>query len=206
MRVGPGADPSQEVSVDARDAGQLVQAVTRIRPARFDDAAAIASIYAQFVAETPISFETEAPGADQIAERMRSGSGAYPWLVAVDETGALVGYAYGTKFRERAAYRFAVETTVYVAPGAQRQGIGRQLYDALFEILIGQGFTQAIAAITLPNEASVRLHEAVGFQPAGVYGDIGYKLGGWHSVGIWQRSLAAASGRPNEPLSIEPLT
>lgn len=180
--------------------------MTRIRPARFDDAAAIASIYAHFVAETPISFETEAPGADQIGARMRSNSGAYPWLVAEDETGAIVGYAYGTKFRERAAYRFAVETTVYVAPGAQRQGIGRQLYDALFEILIGQGFTQAIAAITLPNEASVRLHEAVGFQSAGVYSDIGFKLGGWHSVGIWQRALAAASERPNEPLSLEPLT
>jgi L-amino acid N-acyltransferase YncA len=179
--------------------------VITIRPARFDDAPVIAAIYAPFVAETPISFETEAPSADQIAERMRSGSGHFPWLVAEDGEGQIAGYAYGTRFRERAAYRFAVETTVYVAPNLQRRGIGRQLYDALLEILIGQGFTQAIAAITLPNPASVRLHEVVGFQPAGVYRAVGFKLGGWHSVGIWQRPLRAPAETPEEPRSIPPL-
>ena len=177
-----------------------------IRPARFDDAPAIAAIYLPFVAETPISFETEAPGPEQIAERMRSGSGRYPWLVAEDDGGKVVGYAYASRFRERAAYRFAVETTVYVAPDVQRQGIGRKLYDALFEILSGQGFTQAIAGITLPNAPSVALHEAVGFEPAGVYRTVGYKLGGWHSVGIWQRALASSSERPEEPRSIQPLS
>lgn len=177
-----------------------------IRPARIDDAAAIAAIYAPFVAETVISFETEAPTRDQMAARMRGASGHYPWLVAEGGDGRVVGYAYGTKFRERAAYRFTVETTVYVAPDVQRQGIGRSLYDALFEILIGQGFTQAIAAITLPNEASVALHEAVGFETAGVYRTVGYKFGGWHSVGIWQRVLGPSLTQPEEPRPIEPMT
>jgi len=173
--------------------------VIRIRPASEDDAPAIAGIYAPFVTDTPITFETEAPDAALFASRMRAGAEYYPWYVAVRDDGAVVGYAYATRFRERAAYRFAVETTVYIDPSAHRQRIASRLYEQLFETLTAQGFTQAIAAITLPNEPSVQLHEATGFRPAGVYRQVGYKLGAWYDVELWQRSLAAVSPKPAEP-------
>jgi L-amino acid N-acyltransferase YncA len=176
--------------------------VIRIRAATVADAAAIAAIYAPFVTDTPITFETEAPDATLIGERIRSGGDLYPWYVAETDDGALAGYAYATRFRDRSAYRFAVETTVYVDPGAQRQRIGTRLYEQLFETLIAQGFTQAIAAITLPNAPSVQLHEAAGFRAAGVYRQVGYKLGAWYDVGLWQRTLAPAQLTPTEPRSI----
>jgi phosphinothricin acetyltransferase len=175
--------------------------VTLVRPASEQDAPAVAAIYAPFVTDTAITFETEPPGPAQIAERIRAGGDLYPWYVA-EAGGKVVGYAYATRFRDRSAYRFAVETTVYLDPAAQRQGIGRRLYEQLFETLTAQGFTQAIAAITLPNDASVRLHEAVGFEPAGVYRQVGYKLGRWLDVGLWQRSIARAANPPAEPKPI----
>jgi phosphinothricin acetyltransferase len=174
----------------------------RIRAALATDAPAIAAIYAPFVKDSPVTFETEAPDAELIGSRIRAGGDLYPWYVAEREDGAVVGYAYATRFRDRAAYRFAVETTVYVDPRAHRQGIGTRLYDRLFETLEAQGFTQAIAAITLPNEASVQLHETAGFRPAGVYRQVGYKLGAWYDVGLWQRPLAAAGNPPAEPKPI----
>jgi phosphinothricin acetyltransferase len=173
-----------------------------IRPARVEDAPAIAGIYAPFVIDSPVTFETEAPDVEVMEARIRSGGDLYPWYVAEREGGIVCGYAYAARFRDRAAYRFAVETTVYIGPSAHRLGIGRRLYDRLFETLEAQGFTQAIAAITLPNEPSVRLHEAVGFRSAGVYRQVGYKLGGWHDVGLWQRPLAPAGNPPAEPRSI----
>jgi L-amino acid N-acyltransferase YncA len=177
--------------------------VTSIRAARLDDAAAIASLYSSYVMESAVTFETEPVAAATIGERMRGGQALYPWLVSIDQDGSLLGYAYAARFRERAAYRFAVETTVYVDPHAQRRRIGTSLYSRLIEILTRQGFTQAIAAITLPNPSSVGLHEALGFMPAGVYRQVGYKLGAWHDVGLWQRPLAERANPPAEP---RPLT
>ena len=176
--------------------------MVEIRLATPGDATAIAAIYAPFVTGTAVSFETEAPSAEAMAERIAAGAGMHPWLVAAAGDGQILGYAYGSAFRPRPAYRFAVETSVYVAADAQRRGLGRHLYGVLLPLLEAQGFAQAIAAITLPNPASVALHEAHGFLAAGVYRDVGYKLGEWLSVGLWQRPLAPLSGRPEEPRPI----
>jgi phosphinothricin acetyltransferase len=177
-----------------------------IRLAGAADAPEIAAIYAPYVLESAASFETEAPDSGQMRARILEGGALYPWFVAIDEeTGKIAGYAYATAFRTRRAYRFAVETTVYLAPGRRRRGLGSALYGVLLPLLEAQGFSQAIAAITLPNEASVRLHERLGFEPAGVYRDVGHKLGAWRSVGLWQRGLAPLSETPAEPRPYLPL-
>jgi phosphinothricin acetyltransferase len=176
--------------------------VTRIRLATLEDAAAIAQIYAPYVTDTAISFETEVVSAAQIAERMQAYDNLYPWFVAAEAGDAVIGYAYATQFRTRAAYRFSVETSVYLEPSAQGRGLGTTLYRALLEQLIRQGFTQAIAGITLPNEASVRLHERVGFRLVGVYRDIGFKLGRWHDVGRYACPLADPHVSPEEPIRL----
>ena len=170
-----------------------------IRPARPGDAAAITRIYAPYVAETPISLQDATPDEAEIGRRMAACGDLYPWLVA-DVDGAVGGYAYASPFRVRLGYRFTVETTVYVAPEQQRRGVARALYAPLIKTLIAQGFTQAIAAISLPNEASVSLHERFGFERCGVYSQVGWKLGQWWDVGLWQRSLAPVRTPPDEPL------
>src|SRR3954452_877812 len=147
----------------------------RVRAAREHDAAAIAEIYRPYVAESYVSFETEPPDAVKIARRIAEGGDLYPWLAAEDEGGSLAGYAYASPFRPRAAYRFTVETTVYVRDGAHGRGIGGALYAPLLETLERRAFTQAIGAISLPNEASVRLHERFGFRHAGTYREVGHK-------------------------------
>ena len=159
-----------------------------IRPAADRDAAAIARIYAPFVESSATSFETEAPSADEIRRRLRETTVAYPWLVCVrGET--VAGYAYATKHRARTAYQWSVETSVYVDESCRGAGVGRGLYTSLFAILAAQGFVNAYAGITLPNDRSVALHQAVGFQPVGVYRKIGYKTGAWHDVGWWHLAL-----------------
>jgi L-amino acid N-acyltransferase YncA len=171
----------------------------RVRAARPADAAAIAAIYAPYVTGSVVSFETEAPDAAEMAWRMAADAGKYPWLAACGDDDALLGYAYATAFRTRPAYRFSVETSVYVAGDAQGRGAGSALYATLLPILEAQGFAQAIAAITLPNPASVALHDRYGFRRIGVYEEVGFKQGGWHSVGLWQRTLGSASDAPEEP-------
>jgi phosphinothricin acetyltransferase len=171
----------------------------KARRATADDAAAIASIYAPYVQASVVSFETEAPDEAEMRRRIEAGGDLYPWLVACDDDGSVTGYAYACAFRARPAYRFTVETSVYVADGAHRRGIGTLLYRALLPVLEAQGFAQAIAAITLPNEASVRLHERLGFRQIGTYERVGFKFREWRSVGLWQRELALLSTRPEEP-------
>jgi phosphinothricin acetyltransferase len=171
----------------------------RIRAASAKDAAAIAEIYRSYVAESYVSFETEPPDAAEIARRMAGGGDLYPWLAAEDGERRLLGYAYASPFRPRGAYRFAVETSVYVREGAHGRGIGAALYAPLLETLERQGFTQAIGAISLPNPASVHLHERFGFRHAGTYAQVGWKLGRWHDVGLWQRPLAAPADPPEDP-------
>lgn len=172
-----------------------------LRAAIVADSAAIAAIYAPYVTDSIVSFETEPPAPAEIAARMEAAGGFYPWIVA-DESDRIAGYAYASAFRPRAAYRYAVETTVYMAKDATGRGIGMRLYRSLLDTLIAQGFAQAIGAISLPNPASVALHERLGFEPAGMYRDIGWKMGGWHSVGLWQRALAPATVPPTEPRPI----
>jgi L-amino acid N-acyltransferase YncA len=168
------------------------------RAATPEDAAAIAEIYGYFVRGSAVSFETEPPDEAAMRSRIESGGDLYPWLVA-EADGKVLGYAYAARFRDRPAYRFAVETSVYLRPDSAGRGIGRRLYEPLLAMLRAQGFTQAIAAITLPNEASVRLHERLGFERAGTYRQVGWKVGAWHDVGLWQRALAAAAIPPEEP-------
>jgi phosphinothricin acetyltransferase len=163
------------------------------------DATACAEIYAPFVRDTPISMEERAPSAQEIAERIETTTRTHPWLVAEDEAG-VIAYAYATRHRERACYRWAADVTVYVSPTRQRGGVGRALYQALFALLAEQGFRTACAGITLPNPASVGLHESLGFQPVGVYRNIGWKFGAWHDVGWWQLEL----GDRQPPQELEP--
>lgn len=172
-----------------------------IRAARSEDAAAIAAIYAPYVIGGTVSFETDAPDARAMRGRMTASDGYYPWIVATngEEAGGVLGYAYATRFRDRPAYRYVVETSIYLAGDAQRQGAGRLLYEALVDTLRAQGFTQAIGVIALPNDGSIKLHEAVGFRRAGVYREVGFKHGRWIDVGWWQCELNDSAVPPVEP-------
>jgi L-amino acid N-acyltransferase YncA len=173
-----------------------------VRPATVADAAACAAIYAPYVNETAVSFELEPPGAEEMAERIEAANRSHAWFV-LEEAGRVVGYAYGGPMHRRAAYRWSCEVSVYVETGRRRSGAGRALYEALFERLAERGFRTAIAGMTLPNEASAGLHQAMGFEQIGVYRDIGWKLGSWHDVAWMQRPLAGAgpgsAESPTEP-------
>jgi L-amino acid N-acyltransferase YncA len=153
------------------------------------DAEAIAAIYAPFVTNTPVSFEDVAPTAAEVAGRIERLTETHAWLVAEDGD-EILGYAYGCPHRERAAYQWATEVSVYVDPRHHRRGAGRALYEALFPRLEERGYRLALAGIALPNDASVGLHEACGFEPVGVYRRIGFKHGRWHDVAWMQRRLA----------------
>ncbi len=164
------------------------------------DAAACAAIYAPYVESSVISFEAAAPAAAEMAARIERCSRTHPWLVA-EEGGEVRGYAYACRHRERAAYRWAVDVSVYVAEDERGRGHGRRLYEALFERLRAQRFQIAVAGITLPNPASVALHRRLGFEPVGVSRRIGWKQGAWRDVGWWQLELAPpGEGPPPEPL------
>ncbi|MEG8039436.1 N-acetyltransferase family protein [Sphingomonas sp. LR60] len=169
-----------------------------IRAATGDDAVEIAAIYAPFVLSGTVSFENEAPDAAAMRDRVEASDGYYPWLVATSGD-AVLAYAYATRFRDRPAYRYVVETSIYVGGATHGQGVGRLLYEALVDTLRAQGFTQAIGVITLPNDASITLHEAVGFRRAGVYREVGYKQGRWIDVGFWQCELNDSTIPPIEP-------
>ena len=172
-----------------------------IRAATPEDGASIAAIYAPQVLTGTVTFEVDPPDARTMRTRMAASEGLYPWIVATmgGEDGGVIGYAYATKFRERPAYRYVVETSIYMADTAQRQGAGRLLYEALIDTLRAQGFVHAIGAIALPNDASISLHESVGFRRAGVYREVGFKHGQWIDVGLWQCELNEPAVPPVEP-------
>ena len=176
-----------------------------LRAARPGDAAAIAAIYAPYVLTGTVSFESDPPDAAQMGERMAAGGGLYPWLVATngEDDGGVIAYAYAGKFRERPAYRYVVEASIYVAGPAQGQGAGRLLYAALMATLRAQGFVQAVAVISLPNDYSIQLHEAVGFRRAGVLREMGFKQGRWLDIGLWQKELSDATIPPVDPKPFE---
>jgi phosphinothricin acetyltransferase len=165
----------------------------RIRPALESDAPAVLAIYAPIVRTSAITFEYEPPAVAEVAERIRTITARWPWLVYVGDDDVR-GYAYASSWRARAAYQWAVETTVYVHADAQRRGIGRALYGSLIACLRLLGYRLAIGGITLPNPGSVGLHEALGFRPAGVHRGCGWKLGAWHDVGFWELELAPRTG------------
>lgn len=167
-----------------------------VRAASSDDGPAIAEIYRPYVLETAISFEDAPPSAAEMSRRIVEGLVAYPFLV-FEERGEVVGYAYGSAHRARAAYRWSVDVTVYTARQVHRRGIGRKLYFELLDRLTRQGFHSAFAGIALPNEKSVGLHEAMGFRHLGTYQEVGFKFGRWHDVGWWRLSLN--EGTPATP-------
>jgi phosphinothricin acetyltransferase len=169
----------------------------RVRDAHARDAPALAAIYRPYVEQSAASFEDVAPDAGQLASRMR-GTPRLPWLAAEDDAGRVVGYAYASRHRQRPAYRWAVECSVYLVPELRHRGTGRRLYSVLLPVLSELGYRRAYAGITLPNPASVGLHEATGFTLVGVYQRVGYKLGSWHDVGWWQLSLERAD-HPRQP-------
>lgn len=163
------------------------------------DAPGCLEIYAPYVTDTAISFEVQVPTLEEFTARMRETTRTHPWLVVQDQ-GRIAGYAYASRHRTRAAYRWAADVTVYVSAAAHRSGVGRRLYTELLERLRIQNFRVACAGITLPNVASVGLHRAMGFEEVGVYRRIGWKAGAWHDVSWWQLELAPEGGTPLEPV------
>lgn len=178
-----------------------------IRPARLDaaglaaDAAACAAVYAPYVTGTTTSFEEVPPSPQEMTARVAAASATHAWLVAESPDGAVLGYAYGTPFRARPAYRWTVEVSVYLAADAPRRtGAGRLLYERLLETLAARGYYRAVAGIALPNDASVGLHRALGFTESGVERRVGFKHGAWRDVLRVQRDLRAElDAEPTDP-------
>ena len=173
--------------------------MNRIRLAQTSDAAAILKIYEPFITDSAITFETEIPSLSSFAQRIQTYLETWPWLV-YEVDGMVAGYVYAARHRERAAYQWCVESSVYVHHDFQKRGIAKTLYDVLFKILKHQGFINVYAGITWPNEKSVAFHESYGFQKLGEYKNIGYKLGKWHTVGWWELQLNDYTNNPSEPI------
>jgi phosphinothricin acetyltransferase len=172
-----------------------------IRLAAAQDADQIQAIYAPVVRETPISFEWEPPTPDEMRRRIEKTLAFLPWLV-LDRGGDVLGYVYASKHRERTAYQWSVDVSVYVHADARHMGVGRALYTSLFAALVVQGFYNAYAGATLPNPGSVALHEAMGFRPVGVYAAVGFKAGKWHDVIWWARELQPKPADPRPPVGL----
>ena len=162
-----------------------------IRPATPDDAASLLEIYRPYVEGTAVSFETETPSVEAFAARIDKALNGWAWLVA-EQDGQCVGYAYGSLHRERAAYRWSVETSAYVRAGWHGRGLGQALYRALFDELAERGYCNALAVVVLPNPASLALHRSVGFEEVGVIKRGGHKFNRWHDVMWLQRVLRAS--------------
>jgi phosphinothricin acetyltransferase len=175
-----------------------------IRLASRGDAESVQAIYAPFCRATGVSFEIEPPSIDEMRKRIIRTLRLFPWLVAVEGQN-VVGYAYAGKHRERPGYRWSADVSVYVAEGYRRGGLGRALYTALIEILRVQGYYNALAGVTIPNDGSVGLHRAMGFEPIGTYRRIGFKCGEWHDVLWLQLELRKHESSPAEPIAFPSL-
>jgi phosphinothricin acetyltransferase len=175
-----------------------------IRIAVTGDARSVAEIYRPYVEETAITFEEEAPSAAEMESRIAKVGSAYPWLVA-EEDGEVLGYAYATKYRERAAYRWSLETSIYVERESRGRGLGCALYGALIPILREMGIASLYGVVTLPNPRSLALHARFGFEPLCTFAKVGFKRGAWHDVGWTVLRLSgtdgtAEAGGPAEPI------
>ncbi|RLM59497.1 N-acetyltransferase [Halobellus sp. Atlit-31R] len=202
---GPDADSGPQTAATDATASD---ATVSLRTARPTDAAAIRGIYAPFVRDSPATFRTEVPTVEELESKIRAKRAVdeYPWYVAVRRTadgssddGEVVGYAYASRLRERAAYRWAVETSVYVDRATHRSGVGTRLYERLFETLRRQGYCSAFAALGMPNPESERFHEQQGFERVGAFPAAGFKLGDWHDVVWYHRRLRDPDGEPAAP-------
>jgi phosphinothricin acetyltransferase len=175
-----------------------------IRMAYSSDAHDIQTIYAPIVRDTAISFELEPPTIDEMRTRIKDRLTTLPWLV-LESDRRIVAYAYASPHRTRPVYRWSVDVSVYVAPDVYRRGFGRRLYEVLLAVIKAQGYCTAFAGIALPNEPSIRLHEAMGFSLVGIYRNVGYKLGQWRDVGWWSLALSDYNESPTEPRKITEL-
>jgi L-amino acid N-acyltransferase YncA len=161
-----------------------------VRPADAADAAAISRIYNHYILNSVATFEEEVVTAEELGRRIDAiRSAELPWLVAVDSTAGLVGYAYAAPWKPRSAYRYSVEITVYLAPECSGRGLGTLLYDVLLAGLKKRGIHAAVGGIALPNPASVALHETFGMKQVALFKEQGFKFGRWVDVGYWQRLL-----------------
>ena len=174
-----------------------------VRAATPRDAAAMQAIYAPVVEDTVISFEATPPTVDEFASRIQVTTERFPWLAA-EVDGEVVGYAYAGRHQERAAYRWSVDVSLYVAAGWRGRGAGTVLYGVLFDELRALGYVSAYAGITLPNDASVAVHQKLGFVPVARFPDVGFKHGSWHDVGWWHLALQVPPAAPAEPVPWRP--
>jgi len=179
--------------------------MNKIRLARQTDAADLLSIYIPYILHSAFTFETEVPSIENFGNRIITFQETWPWLVYEDD-GIIAGYAYATKHRERAAYQWCVESSVYVDENFQQQGVARALYTTLFEILKHQGCRNVYAGITIPNEKSIAFHKKFGFAWLADYKNIGYKLNRWNTVSWWQLQLNAYSDEPAAPVKLPALS
>ncbi|MFL5741001.1 MAG: arsinothricin resistance N-acetyltransferase ArsN1 family B [Flavisolibacter sp.] len=175
-----------------------------VRIAAPADAPAIIDIYAPYVLATSISFESEVPSVQEMEKRIDACLTKFPWIIC-ELDGKVAGYVYASSHREREAYQWTCECSVYIHPDYKGKGVGSQLYKALFALLTVQGMRTAYAGITLPNDASVRIHERLGFEFFALYDHVGYKLHSWHKVGWWKLRLNEYDPAPAPPLKFSHL-
>ena len=161
-----------------------------IRRAAERDAAALLDIYAPYIRDTVITFEYDVPTAEEFAARIGETAALHPYLVC-ERDGRPVGYAYAHRIRERAAYDWAAELSIYLAPEAQGQGVGTALYQCLTDLLVLQQMRVLYGCVTLPNGKSQKLHEKLGFSLVGVWHGSGWKRNGWHDVGWFEKRIGA---------------
>ncbi|MGY1802540.1 GNAT family N-acetyltransferase [Blastococcus sp. SYSU D00922] len=166
-----------------------------VRDAAPEDAGRCAEIYAPYVRDTAISFETQPPTPAEMAERIAAAQREHAWLV-LEDGGTVTGYAYAGPFMSRASYRWSATVSVYLDQGRRRTGGGRALYTALLDLLAGRGIRTVLAGVALPNEASEGLHRALGFELAGTYRRVGWKLDRWHDVAWYQKDLVTDWSAP----------
>jgi L-amino acid N-acyltransferase YncA len=173
-----------------------------IRMADLSDGAAVSAVYGPYVSDAATSFELEPPTPAEMSRRIEGTLAWAPWLVCQDDDGEVLGYAYASRHRDRAAYQWSVDLAVYIGGQHHRRGVGRALYDRLIPLLRLQGFYVAHAGITLPNAGSVGLHESVGFRPVGIYPAVGWKMGAWRDVGWWNLAIQPRPAVPAAPVAL----
>jgi len=178
--------------------------MVQIRLAHTSDAPAILGIYAPYIEQTSITFETETPSVEAFAARIETYLQNWPWLVC-EIDGRIAGYAYAARYRERVAYQWSVECSVYIHDDFLRAGVAGALYQTLFDILKAQGYRNVYAVINLPNDRSVALHERMGFKWFATYEQVGYKLGQWKNVGWWRLILNEFGMEPAAPVPFNQL-
>jgi L-amino acid N-acyltransferase YncA len=160
-----------------------------IRPCTDADIPRVTAIYNHYIRDTVVTFEEQPIDAAEMARRIGEVRKRFPWLV-IEHEGAVAGYAYAALWKTRSAYRFVVESTIYLAPEACGRGLGRPLYAALLESLPRCGVHRVVGCIALPNDASVVLHEKLGFRKVGAFDEVGFKFGRWVDVGYWELAYA----------------